>query len=222
MTGQTYTLPEAVAPLLGDPHPLVEQIGAGSGTAAPVLAPSSWQRRGVQSRLGLRHFLESYRAELLVPVELPVILRAYGHASRNEVRELIALDREIAAAPGVREFAAASCRVGQRQLNRLRPLRDHRLLRRYRAAIERGEAHGWHTVVYGVSLAVFSLPLRQGLVGYAARTLGGFIENAAGPLALTVGDSRELQAQACAPVPEFVQHLLAAEGIASLHLERLG
>jgi urease accessory protein UreF len=219
MTGQTYILPEAVAPLLGDPHPLVEQIGPAGGTAASGLAVSAFQLRRIQSLPALRSFLESYRAELLTPVELPVIVRAYGHASRNELRELVALDRQIATTQGARDFAAASCRVGQRQLNRLRPLRDHRLIQRYRAAIERGEAHGWHTVVYGVSLAVFSLPLRQGLVGYASRTLGGFIENAAGPLALTVGDSRELHARACAPVPEVVQHLLEAEGLASLQMQ---
>ena len=37
-------------------------------------------------------------------------------------------------------------------------------------AVERGEAHGWHTLVDGVTLAIYSLPLRQGLLGYAQQT----------------------------------------------------
>ena len=43
-----------------------------------------------------------------------------------------------------------------------RPLRDQRLVQRYLTAVEQGEAQGWHTLVYGLTLAVYSLPLRQG------------------------------------------------------------
>ncbi len=36
-----------------------------------------------------------------------------------------------------------------------------------------GQAHGWHTLVYGIMLAVYSWPLRQGLMHYARETMGG-------------------------------------------------
>ncbi len=58
-------------------------------------------------------------------------------------------------------------------MNRLRALRDQRVIARYIEAIEAGRAHGWHPLVYGVYLAVFSLPLRQGLVNFGAQTLNG-------------------------------------------------
>jgi urease accessory protein UreF len=218
MTGQTYNVPETVAPLLGDPHPLLLQIGLTGADTALSPAASPFQNRGVNSLPALRSFLECYRAELLFPVEFPAILHAHSHVVRNELRELMAVDMALAREPKVREFAAASCRVGQRQLNRLRSLRDQRLIQRYRAAIERGEAHGWHTLVYGLSLAVFALPLRQGLVAYASHTLDGFIQSAAESLALTSAQCHDLQATASAPVPEAVQQLLAAAGAAQLRL----
>jgi len=53
-------------------------------------------------------------------------------------------------------------RVGQSQLKRFRSLRDHRLVQRYLKAVGEGRAHGWHTLVYGITLSVYSLPLIQG------------------------------------------------------------
>ena len=212
MPSQINNAPHDIAPLWGDPHPLLAQVGAAAGGAVPALTSIGLQLQRVRSLPALQTFLQTYQSELLVPVELPAILRAYGHAVRHEVRELIALDQELAGAPKLREFAIASCRVGQRQISRLRALRDHRLVQRYLAAVENGEAHGWHTVVYGIWLGVFALPLRQGLAGYAHHTLGGFIESAAGPLALTVAQGRELHAQVGAGVPAAVQKLLLPEG----------
>jgi urease accessory protein UreF len=218
MTGQIHTAPQDIAPLLGDPHPLLERLGSAVDVAAPAPDMALAPLGRIQSVPALRAFLQSYQTELLVPVELPAILRAYNHALRNEARELVALDRQMATEPALREFAAASCRVGQRQLNRLRPLRDLRLVQRYRAAIGRGEAHGWHTLVYGISLGVFSLPLRQGLVAYAGHTMGGFIQHAARPLALTAGQCATLHERACAGVPELVQSLLFADGRLALRV----
>ena len=218
MTSQSLFAPPELAPLLGDPHPLLEQLGSPDDLAAAPLASAGLQLRHFRSLPALRSFLQTYQAELLAPVELPAIQRAYSHAAHHEVRELIALDLQLAAEPRLKEFAAASCRVGQRQLSRLRPLRDLRLVQRYLAAIDQGDARGWHTLVYGVALAVFSLPLRQGLLGYANHTMDGFIQSAAQPLALTTGQCQELHTQVCASLPNVVNELLAPNGKAALRL----
>ena len=186
------------ARLAGDPAALAEQLGpvADLGTLhLPAVSPFGQ----VTSVGALRRFLEQYQAQVLVPVDLPAIHRAFDHASRNELRELIALDQELRAQPALREFAAASGVVGRAQLRRLLPLRGLRLVRRYFEAVERGEARGWHTLVYGLMLSLYSLPLRQGLVGYGRQTLYGFIQAAAGPLALTEVESRKLLEE-CLPV----------------------
>ena len=62
-------------------------------------------------------------------------------------------------------------------------MRDQRVVQRYLQAVEGGQANGWHTLVYGLTLAVYSLPLRQGLLGYAHQTTRGFIYSAARMLA---------------------------------------
>ena len=111
---------------------------------------------------------------------MPVITRARAHAARGHLRELIALDRELEIKPIWPIFASASRRVGRAQLERLQPLRDERTVRRYLAAVQAGEATGWHTVVYGLTLAVYSLPLRHGLLAYARQTLAGLALAAGG------------------------------------------
>src|SRR5204863_959303 len=105
----------------------------------------------------LRHFLQNYQSQILFPFEFTAIQSAHGHANRNEVRELVALDQRLAGESVLQNFSSASGRIGQSQLQKLRPLRDQRLVQRYLRAVESSEAHGWHTLVYGVTLAIYSL-----------------------------------------------------------------
>jgi urease accessory protein UreF len=200
----TNAVPSSPAELLGDPHPLLEQLGASEDLALPGTITSAVQFRRVSDLPSLRHFLEAYRAEILVPIELPAIASAHVHATRGEVKELIALDTALTKQRAVQEFAVASCRVGQRQLGKLRPMRDQRLVQRYLAAIEAGQARGWHTLVYGVSLAMFSLPLRQGLQNYCEQTMRGFVQSAARSLRLSETACDDLLAIQSAEVPRAI------------------
>ena len=193
---------------LGDAHPLVEQLGSADGLASLHGLAESLRSRPVTSRPALREFLVLYRERVLLPHELPAIRTAFDHASRNELRELIAFDRHLASEPALRNFAGASERVGLGQLQKLRPLRDERMVQRYLAAVESKEAHGWHTLVYGLTLAVYSLPLRPGLLGYAHQITRGFIHAAARGLALTEADCRALFDELCAPLPGAVELML--------------
>ena len=111
------------------------------------------------------------------------------------------LDREWTTWQHDVAFAEASFRVGQRQLNKLRPLRHERVVQRYAAAVEAGEARGWHPLVYGVTLAVFNLPLRQGLVNYAAQTLGGLVDSAERRHRLPTDDCQALLDEANGRLP---------------------
>ena len=140
--------------------------------------------------------------------KLPAIESAHGHTGRNELRELVALDLELTGEPMLQEFARASQRVGRSQLRKLRPLRDQRMVQRYLQAVEGGLAHGWHTLVYGLTLEVYSLPLRQGLLGYAHQTTRGFIYSAARMLRLSERECRELFEDRCEGLPEAVEELL--------------
>lgn len=194
---------------LGDAHPLVEQLGSADGLASLHALAESLRARPVASLPALREFLLLYRERVLLPHELPAIRTAFDHASRNEVRELIAFDQSLAAETALRDFSGASQRVGRGQLQKLRPLRDERMVQRYLAAVESNEAHGWHTLVFGLTLVVYSLPLRQGLLGYAQQTTRGFIQAAARPLKVAETDCRELFDELCAPLPGAVELMLA-------------
>jgi urease accessory protein UreF len=207
----TKIAPSSPAELLGDPHPLLEQLGMPEEVAVASPVGNAAQFRRVTDLPALRRFLDSYRAEILAPVELPaIIIAAYHHASRGEVRELIALDRQLAGDAAIREFALSSCRVGQRQLSKLRPMRDQRVVQRYLEAIAEGKARGWHTIVYGVSLAMFSLPLRQGLQHYAEQTTHGFIQSAARSLRLRENECEALLAAQSSEIPGAIASLLEA------------
>jgi urease accessory protein UreF len=194
--------------LLGDLHPLVEQLGSLDGLVTLAGATDSLQMQQIGSYDELRTFLKNYHARILRPVELPYIQRAFLHASRNEIRELVTLDQELGKEPILRHFSAASKRVGQGQLQKLRPLKDQRSVQRYLASVDQGQATGWHTLVYGLTLAVYSLPLRQGLFGYAHQTTRGFIYAAARSLKLTEEESRAAFEEVCADLPAAVEPLL--------------
>ncbi len=162
----------------------------------------------------LRHFLTTYQKQLLLPIELPAIQRAFDHTCRHEVRELAEFDRQLAADPALKPFAEASRRIGQTELMKLRPLRDERIVRRYLEAVERHEADAWHTLVYGLTLALYSIPLRQGLLGYGYQTTRGFIYSAAKVLQLSEKDCRALLDELCENLPAAVEALIAQRAAA--------
>ena len=193
---------------LGDAHPLVEQLGSADGLASLHALADSLRARPVASLPALREFLHAYHQRVLLPLELPAIRTAFDHASRNELRELIAFDQQLVDEPALRNFAGASQRVGLGQLQKLRPLRDERMVQRYLFAVENHEAHGWHTLVFGLTLAVYSLPLRPGLLGYAHQTTRGFIQAAARGLKLTEVECCALFNELCAPLPGKVDLLV--------------
>ena len=194
---------------LGDWHPLMDQLGCTDGLVGLSSLSASFRVRPLDDLPTLRQFLKVYHAAVLLPVELPAIQRAYTHATRNELRELVAFDQEIAREPAVREFASASRRVGQGQLRKLRPLQDQRFVQRYLRAVDDGKANGWHTLVYGLTLAVYSLPLRQGLMGYATQTTRGFIYSAAKSLRFSEKECRSLLNETCEHLAGEVAPLLA-------------
>ena len=164
--------------LYGDAAPMFEQLGSPAGLAALTGGPFGLGLDRVSNLAELRCFLEGYRRQVLAPIEWPSTVEAFEHAARGEVRELIALDRQIEETQGKMPFAEASQRAGRIQLKRLRPLHDHRVVQRYLKALESGDASGWHTIVYGLMLSLYSIPLRQGLLHYAIQTQGSFIQSA--------------------------------------------
>src|SRR4029077_1319964 len=120
----------------------------------------------------------------------------------------VALDQQLASELALQPFAGASRRVGQTQVRKLRPLRDARVVQRYLQAVETGEANGWHTLVYGLTLAIYSLPLRQGLLGYAHQTTRSFIYSAARTLELSERKCREVFDELCVDLPAAVERLI--------------
>jgi len=194
---------------LGDWHPLAEQLGSTNGLVSLCSASALLCLKPVQDLPSLRKFLCHYQTQILLPFELPAIQCAHAHAARHEVRELVALDQQLAGETVLRHFASASRRVGQWHVRKLRPLRDDRVVQRYLQAVESGRAHGWHTLVYGLTLAIYSLPLRQGLLGYAHQTTRGFIYAAARALRLSERQCRGLFDELCADLPGALKVLLS-------------
>jgi urease accessory protein UreF len=211
MVKQTQLALSDAAEWLGDWHPLAEQLGSTDGLLTLASASSVLRIEPVRDLCSLRRFLQAYHARILLAFELPAIHSAHTHATYNGVQELVALDRQLAGEPLLQYFGEASRRVGQGQLRKLRPLRDLRVVQRYLRAVEAGEACGWHTLVYGLSLAIYSLPLRQGLLGYAHQTTRGFIYAAARSLRLSEQTCRTLFDELCAGLPASIETLFREE-----------
>ena len=201
---ESGTAPREAENLLGDFCALLRQVGVGGISPAchSALAPPSQRITGLAA---LQSFLDTYLTQILLPLELPAIAEACGRVRRGQARELIALDRQLAGEARLAPFASASRKIGALQLQRLKPLRDERTVQRYLCAVESGRAGGWHTLVYGLTLAVYSFPLRQGLLHYARETLSGLARAAAGPEEFFDPACQEMLETILARLPEAVE-----------------
>ena len=195
--------------LLGDFSALLQQLGVRGilPACAPPLAPPP---APITDLPALQIFLDTYFAQILLPLELPVIAEACGRVRLGEARELIALDRQLDGEARLAPFASASRKIGVLQLQRLKPLRDERTVQRYLCAVESGRAGGWHTLVYGLTLAVYSFPLRQGLLHYARETLAGLTRAAAGAKNFLDPARQEILETMLARLPEAVERTIPA------------
>lgn len=201
MTGNPTDLKHNVAgaaALSGKIHALVEQLAV-PDTGSPSPLPPSLA--AAKSMDGLRRFVAHHATETLSAKEWPVILRAWQLARAGHSRELIALDAEWGRWVGQADFAGASFRVGRRQLSKLRGLKHERVISRYLAAIDAGTARGWHPIVYGVVLAVYNLPLRQGLMNFGTQTLASLVTAAEQAYRLPAAECQELLDTTCALLP---------------------
>lgn len=199
---------EAGLELLGELHQLGEQLGRPQELISWQKPPGPIEFCAPKNLKSLRVFLETYRSQILIAHELPAILAAFYHSSRYEVRELIALDCRLGQEAKLQRFAIASQFLGTTQLQKLRPLHDQRLVRRYWDAVENGEAHGWHIVVYGIILSLYSLPLRQGLLNYGEQVMRGFVNTAKLASSPTDEQRRKLCSSLCSPLRRAVEVLL--------------
>jgi urease accessory protein UreF len=207
MVNQQQLALNDAAEWLGDFHPLAEQLGSSSLLALSSL--SDYLRLPeVDSVASLQKFLGQYKTNILSGFELPAIQAGHYHSERNQLRELIRLDRGLADEPLLELFSSASRRVGHAQLKRLRPLRDQRIVQRYLRAVDCGAASGWHTLVYGLTLAVYSLPLRQGLLGYAHQATRGYIYMAASNLRISEHECRAIFDETSGDFQPMVEKLL--------------
>ena len=196
----------------GKGEALEEQLGSPEGmhllgTAVMGLTPG-----GVLDLAGLRLALHRYAHQQMFPRELGVICEAHIHASTGHARELIDLDQKAAVLWTEGPLRDASRHVGRVQLRKLKPLKGQKLVQRYLEAIQSGEATGSHAVVYGLVLALYSIPLRQGLSHYGQQTFDGFITAGVRRLGLatTVGD--ELHRELCAGLPAAIEQTLGTNG----------
>lgn len=202
----------------GAVEPLLERLGTELEAASLESADRSPSLQQAADLAGLRRFLAGYESRVLLPLEWPAILEAHRHTAHNELREMLELDARLAREAALTEFAAASCRVGQRQLSKLRPLRDQKIVQRYLRALEEGRARGWHTIAYGISLQVFAIPLRQGLAHYAQQTFHGYAMAMRRALQLNHQTIDELVQERSAHWPGAINELLDQRRLGDLRI----
>ncbi len=220
MLDHTYQLPQGASEILGDLTTLAEELGGTEGLGHLNVARAAFDAASVNSVSALRKFLDDYCSTVLFPCELPFVAKAYRYAARSQARELIALDRQFSQFKRPESFVRASARVGQLQLRRLRPLRTERVVQRYLESVEAGEARAWHTLVFGLVLALYSLPLRQGLTHFAYQTLSGFVLAAERRITIEEGARRLLLATHESGVAKAVETVVGAFDLQGVETHR--
>lgn len=194
-----------------DLRALEEQLGSPEQATAIDSKAFAASLINIRTPDQFREFLAHLQTKTISEQEIPAILRAYNHARRNEAREIIELDRSLSNSFANEALANASERVGRNQLRKMRGLKTERVVTRYWDAVYAKEATGWHTVVFGIVLAVYSIPLRQGLNHYGQQTIRGFLEAGAATLRLRASEVNELESALLASMPSIVERALESE-----------
>jgi len=209
---QTSGIPASGSLLQGDASLLMRQIATDETLPELGGAASAFQGRGIKTIEDLRRHALDYQTRILHPVEFPAVVRAWQYATHGGARELSQLDRELGKQPALQTFAAASQRIGRIHLKRLRPLRDLRVAQRYLAAIERGESSGWHMIVFGLILSVYSIPLYQGLIYYGQASIRGLLGADSNMCAGAEAALAGLEEEACLNLPGSARQTIAFNG----------
>src|SRR5882672_11423843 len=105
MVNQSQVAWRDAAEWLGDWHPLAEQLGSADGLLDLASVSLLLELQPVHNLSTLGQFLQRYQTRFLLPIELPAIQLAHGHASRRELRELVALDQDLAVRHNLRGMA---------------------------------------------------------------------------------------------------------------------
>ena len=191
-------------------HPYEAQLDALEDVLGADLVADALGMGPLTSADELAVALERYRTTLLEPIELPTLTKARRLASHGRTKELIALDQNfLGNHPEWLPLSTGSTRFGRDYLSRLRPLRDERVVQRMLEAVQAGKTPGHHHIVFGLTMAVYSIPARQGLADYAQGALAAVIASAAGKLNLTQEDRAELLAQSQAHLPSAISRMVA-------------
>ena len=191
-------------------HPYEAQLDALESVLCSTTLTQALGAAPLRSVTDLGLLLERYRTTVLEPIELPAIARAHREAAQGRALELIELDKEFAGQhPEWLLLTPASTRVGRDYLTRLRPLQDERTVQRLIEAVRFGRTPGHHLTVFGLTMAIFSIALRQGLAEYAQYALEAVVATAAGKLKLTQLDRDTLLARSQACLPKAIERMVA-------------
>ena len=194
--------------ITGEPLDLLTRVGNAEALPGISSVVRSSSFKPVRNLASLDEFLGQYISRILAPIELPAVLSAWQYTERSQVRELIALDAALDRDEQLNQFRPASCAVGRRQLSKLRPLRDHRVIQRYWHAMEEGRAAAWHTLVYGILTSTYSIPLRQSLTHLSQQTLGGFALSATADHGFRLDDCRRILRRHCDGLGDSINTLI--------------
>lgn len=113
---------------------------------------------------------DAWHDTLFQPLIFPTLRSALAHARRGEMRELLALDQQLATDLGPTHHAG-STRAGQRLAALGTDLRGERLLQRLAEQVRTGATPGHLAVVFAARCGAFSLPDRTAIGAYLFQEL---------------------------------------------------
>lgn len=103
---------------------------------------------------------------------------AYRNAMINELEEIFLLDQECTALKMPEEIRMASRKLGMRLIKIFNRQQAFPLVEQYERALQRNEAHGHYSIVYGMYAAALSIPLAESLTAYYYNAAVSLITNA--------------------------------------------
>jgi urease accessory protein len=146
----------------------------------------------VKDKQTTKEFITGQLSQNILYTDAAFVSLAYNATREDNLAMLVQLDVECTAVKLPKEMRQASQKLATRLLKIFNPLVDHPLLKKYKAAIYKGEVLGHYSIMFGIVAQCLNITKEEALGGFFYNAAAGMITNSVKLVPLGQQDGQEL------------------------------
>ena len=146
----------------------------------------------VKDKATAKEFITTQLSQNICYTDAAFASLAFDAAANNDWNALLQLDEECTAVKLPREMRQASQKLGLRLLKIVSPVCGNELTDKYKTAIERVEASGHYSIVFGLYAFAMAIGKQEALTGFYYNAAAGMVTNSVKLIPLGQQDGQEI------------------------------